>query len=226
MKSFTINKISLDLDIIGEELERTREERAISLERAAKETGINIKYLKALEDGNMEKLPKGVYGKNFLREYALFLGLDARNIIDIYEEEIKSKKEGEQKNIFSQKIPGARYFFSAPKILKNAAIILTLFVCVAYLGYSLKNIFSPPKLIVMSPQEDIITENNYINIKGYTDPGADIIVNGEPILIDAEGFFDKKLSLKDGLNSVSIIAQKKYSRQNKQVKTIMVKGYN
>lgn len=224
MKSFTTNKISLNIDTVGEELKRARKEKKISLEQASAKTSINKKYLKALEDGKSEKLPQGIYGKNFLKEYALFLRLDTDSIIEMYEKDAEEKNEANQKNIFSKEIPKAYYFLSTPRIIKNIIIILILFVCIAYLGYYLKNIFSPPELLIISPLDNITIEDTSISINGQTEPGAEVIVNGEPILIKPDGSFDKELSLKYGLNTVSITAQKKYSRQNKQTKTILVKN--
>jgi len=224
--SFTINKILLSLDIIGEELKKTRENKKISLEKASLETGINAKYLKALEEGNTEKLPKGVYGKSFLKEYSLFLGLDTDTLIEAYSDGNEKKENEKNKNLFSKKIPKAHYFLSFPKIIKNTIIALALIICLTYLGYSLKNVFSPPELSIMNPNNNTTTADNFVNINGRTEPGAEVIINGEQILIESDGSFSKELGLKYGLNTIYITAQKKYSRKNEQIKTIMVKGYN
>jgi len=224
--SFTINKILLNLDAIGEELKKAREDKKISLEKASSETGINTKYLKALEEGNAEKLPIGVYGKSFLKEYSLFLGLDASALMETYSEENKTKEDEKNKNLFSKKIPKAHYFLSLPKIIKNSIIVFALIICLSYLGYCLKNVFSPPELSILNPKDNIIIEDNFIDISGHTEPGAEVVINGEPILIESDGSFNKELSLKYGLNTVSITAQKKYSRKSEQIKTIMVKEYN
>ena len=226
MTSFTINKILLNLDAIGEELKNTREKKRISLEKASSETGINIKYLKALEEGSAEKLPKGIYGKKFLKEYASFLGLNVESLIESYYEEPEGRDKKRDKAMFTQRVPRSHYFLSLPRIIKNTIITLALIVCLTYLGYSLKNIFSPPELSILNPNDNITIEDNFINIQGRTEPGAEVIINGEPILIESDGSFSKELSLKYGLNTVSITAQKKYSRKNEQIKTIMVKDQN
>ena len=73
MNSFFANKIITNADTIAEQLRQARLSKNVKLEDAANELGINRTYLEALEKGNFNKLPKGVYGKNFLREYALYL---------------------------------------------------------------------------------------------------------------------------------------------------------
>lgn len=58
-------------------LRRARRRRKVSLERAARETRIGVRYLKALESGApMDAFPAPMYARAFLREYARFLRLD------------------------------------------------------------------------------------------------------------------------------------------------------
>ena len=61
---------------LGSYLKNLREEKNVSLETAARSTGISLKYLKALEAEEFEKLPGLIYAKNFLKNYLIFLGGD------------------------------------------------------------------------------------------------------------------------------------------------------
>ncbi len=67
---------------LGATLRRAREERSISLEQAARSTGIWERHLQALEgDAPLDEFPAPAYARFFLREYAEFLGLDARAMV-------------------------------------------------------------------------------------------------------------------------------------------------
>jgi cytoskeleton protein RodZ len=67
---------------VAEALRDTRTRRRISLERAAADTRISTKALKALEGtGSAEDLPEAPYDRYFLKEYALYLGLDAEPLL-------------------------------------------------------------------------------------------------------------------------------------------------
>jgi len=59
----------------GDELKRARAARAMSLSDIADATLINVKYLEAIEQGNVEILPEA-YVRAFIREYAASVGLD------------------------------------------------------------------------------------------------------------------------------------------------------
>lgn len=66
-------------------LEEARKNRGISLEEAEKATKIRLKYLDALEKEDFELLPGKVYAKGFLKNYAQYLGLDVREIVEQYD---------------------------------------------------------------------------------------------------------------------------------------------
>jgi len=70
-----------DLDI-GEALRRARDARGLSLEQAAQDTRISLRFLEALEDEQFDELPAPVYVRGFTRSYANYLGVDPQPLID------------------------------------------------------------------------------------------------------------------------------------------------
>jgi transcriptional regulator with XRE-family HTH domain len=226
MIKFKINKITLESDNIGQRLRQARKNQNIKLEQATKELNINLKYLKALENGHFEKLPAGIYRKKFLHEYAQFLKLNPDEFVDIFNNQTEDKIEQSQKNLFSKKVPSFSYFLTFPKIIRNTIIIITALVCITYLGYCLVEIISPPELLIISPKENFITNKKNVDIHGQTEAEAEVTINDEAVFIDANGNFEKKINLKDGLNTISIVAQKKYSRKNNIIRNIVVRNQN
>jgi transcriptional regulator with XRE-family HTH domain len=70
---------------IGERLRHERERRGISLDSAAQATSIDRAFLEALEsDASPEAFPEPMYARAFLREYARYLGLKARPLVEAY----------------------------------------------------------------------------------------------------------------------------------------------
>ena len=61
---------------VGDLLHAAREKKGVDLYRAERDTKIRARHLSALEDGDYAELPGAVYTKGFLRNYALYLGLD------------------------------------------------------------------------------------------------------------------------------------------------------
>lgn len=70
---------------IGEQLQKARMERGLTLEIAAHATHIRAHYLQALEEDRRGDLPSAVQGRGFLRLYADYLGLAVQPLLDQWE---------------------------------------------------------------------------------------------------------------------------------------------
>lgn len=66
---------------IGEVFKTRRTELNMSLKEIENATSIRSVYLKAIEDGELDKLISPIYAQGFLRQYASFLGIDGDAII-------------------------------------------------------------------------------------------------------------------------------------------------
>lgn len=70
---------------VGEQLRQARERRGLALEDAARATRIDRDFLEALErDAAPEEFPEPMYARAFLREYARYLGLRDRRLMQDY----------------------------------------------------------------------------------------------------------------------------------------------
>jgi cytoskeleton protein RodZ len=65
---------------IGEILRRERLKRNLELGQIAQELKISSRFLEAIEAGQLDKLPGGVFTKSFTLQYARLLGLDEEEI--------------------------------------------------------------------------------------------------------------------------------------------------
>jgi hypothetical protein len=123
---------------------------------------------------------------------------------------------------FSQKIINKKEFLVFPKIVRNIILGLIFLVFIFYLGFYFRNITTPPNLQITNPVQNVMLSDNKITLQGVTDPGAEITINREMVLTDKNGNFQKDISLKKGLNTLEIIAKKKYSRENIVIRQIIV----
>jgi cytoskeletal protein RodZ len=65
----------------GEYLQREREMRGVSLEEISAATKISMRFLKAIENEELAKLPGGIFTRSFVRTYARYLGLDEERVL-------------------------------------------------------------------------------------------------------------------------------------------------
>src|SRR4051795_7474624 len=75
------------LPSLPERLYTAREHKGVDLYRAERDTKIRARYLGALERGDYKELPGAVYTKGFLRNYALYLGLDPEEVLSQWRRE-------------------------------------------------------------------------------------------------------------------------------------------
>src|SRR5437868_9682749 len=65
----------------GQMLREARERRGISLRQIANATKISVSVLEGLERNDISRLPGGIFGRAFVRSYAVEVGLDPEAII-------------------------------------------------------------------------------------------------------------------------------------------------
>lgn len=82
---------------LGEELRRERELRGVSLDEISESTKIGIRYLRALENDNLEILPGRFFTKGIIRAFAKYLGLDEESVLNKYYEDILLREQQQEK---------------------------------------------------------------------------------------------------------------------------------
>ena len=71
---------------LGERLYAARENKELSLDQVAEATKIPLNYLEALEGESLGAFTSDLHARGFLRNYALFLGLDPEETAALYDE--------------------------------------------------------------------------------------------------------------------------------------------
>jgi len=63
-----------------------RQKRGMTLEQIAENTKISMRFLRAIEDEEFEKLPGGIFSTSYLRQYASEIGFDESELLSHYNE--------------------------------------------------------------------------------------------------------------------------------------------
>lgn len=74
----------LTVPTLGQTLRDARDKKKTKLTQVAQETRIGREKLEALESDNLDALPDDVYTRGAIRNYALYLGLDADQTLALY----------------------------------------------------------------------------------------------------------------------------------------------
>jgi len=218
MTAFIPKKLNRS-ESLGEKLRQTRLLKKLDINQIAKKINIRTEYLLALEENRYDKLPAGLYGKNFIKEYASFLGLNIKEILTDWDKQILSSSPD---NPFSRKILARNKFIIFPRIIRNLLIIGAIAFCFLYLIVYFKKIILAPELIITQPANNLALTSTNITISGQTEKEAEVTINGEIVLNNNAGNFSQEVNLKKGLNNIIIKAKKKYSREQTVTRQILV----
>ncbi len=117
---------------LGQELRRERELRGISLREIANQTKINIRFLEALENDQLDILPGQFFIKAIIREYAKSIGLEEHAALNKYYETSQSLEQEQESEEKKRK--------SYPWLSKNRSklliyALLFVFILLIFLSY-------------------------------------------------------------------------------------------
>ena len=73
-----------EISVLG--LATIRRNRGITLEQIAESTKIGVRALEAIERGDFQKLPGGIYNTSYIRQYARAIDYDESAILAVYQE--------------------------------------------------------------------------------------------------------------------------------------------
>jgi hypothetical protein len=199
----------------GEMLQAAREKKGVDLYRAERDTKIRAKYLAALENSDSEELPSPVYSKGFLRNYALYLGLDPDEVLTRWKGEVIAPRVAAKPIAVRppQPLAAPRHGLTLTPGLLFAGI-LTL-VIVAFGGYVVLQLFrfsQPPQLAMTSPVARVMTiEADHFLLTGTANPGATVAIEGAGqqtyrVTADGSGAWSREVPLTKGQNDFRIVA--------------------
>jgi cytoskeletal protein RodZ len=77
---------------VGRYFQKSREEKKVSLESVARETRINMDFLRAIEEDSFQLIPCETYVRGFIRSYAKFMRVNAEELIALYNLQVEPQR--------------------------------------------------------------------------------------------------------------------------------------
>ena len=216
----TPRRLELDLGEVADEsladlLREARERKGVDLFRAERDTKIRARYLAALEGGDYRDLPGVVYTKGFLRNYALYLGLDPEDVLERFHVERGEGQAPAPAIAVPRPIAAPRQPLTiTPGVIAGALMLLGVIAFAAYLGLQLFRFAKPPTVAITEPAIAVIeveeTTTSYV-VRGEASPGASITIvtpGRDPIRgnADVDGTWAIEVELRRGRNQFSVTA--------------------
>jgi cytoskeletal protein RodZ len=201
---------------LPERLLTARERKGVDLFRAERDTKIRARYLAALERGDYRELPGAVYTKGFLRNYALYLGLDPDEILLQWRRERGDGPSSDPVLVVPRTVVAPRQGITiSPKVFGGLLLALVVVLVVGYVATQLVRFSKPPTISVTDPSTAVVSVDesatNY-TLRGTTSPGATVSITipgrDQPIQVTAgdDGTWSSDVELRRGRNQFSVMA--------------------
>ena len=222
---FEQKKISTET--LSEYLASVRNNLRLSLEDVGKTTGIKLKFLQSLENGDFKALPADVYVIGFLRQLAELYSADADELGRQYK-----KEKNIQKQVLSQRQAFASVWYKkyfgklviTPKLLSIALGLAFVTLTLGYIIWQLWSINRTPVLTIIQPQNNSVIAGSAVSVSGHTDPGSDVSVNGQNIFVDVKGNFQTQAALSPGPEEITITSANRFGKSATQIENITGAG--
>jgi cytoskeletal protein RodZ len=204
---------------VGEVLKKQRENLNKSIEQVALDTKIQPRFLKYIEDNDFDKFDSSVYAQGFIKIYAKYLNLNEDRILAIYRRSVPEIRQ--EKNPTRETKSRSKNIKITPKFIAITLSTLFLLGILTYIGYQIYQFQSPPQIEINSPENELSTSEESVEVLGVTDTNTTLFVNDNPVAVDDTGSFQYSVQLNPGINIITILAKKDNSTQE-SVETLTV----
>ena len=71
----------------------------------------------------------------------------------------------------------------------------------------------PPDLNVITPRNGTVIKGPDVAVKGVAEPGCQVIVNGDEVVLEDDGYFDHTIALDEGDRTVHVVARDSFGNE-------------
>ncbi|MBC8526889.1 MAG: helix-turn-helix domain-containing protein [Candidatus Cloacimonetes bacterium] len=158
---------SFTSDTFGKYLKRIREEKNISLEEVSRVTKIKLRFLKAIEDEQIEDVINSEFARLYILNYARFICADIKTVMKLFDEKYKQSLEKKKVLISFRKKKKYEHKILIPKLVFKIIALLVFIAILFWIGLYLhrkgsleRNLFEKTTI---SSLQDTIVQNDEIS---------------------------------------------------------------
>lgn len=167
------------MNTVGKILLRERRKRRFSLAKLSERTKIKEQYLRAIEKEEWGSLPNFATTQGFVKNVASALGTNPGTAVALL------RRDWEERKVEKETGRGHIATLWTPKTTTMAIGILVTLLVGFYLIEQYKTFTAPPPLDI----SETTRVANGVKISGQTASEAQVLINGEPLLVDKNGNF-------------------------------------
>ncbi len=215
---------------VGTFLRAQREKRKLTLDDVYQSIKIHPKYLKALEQDDYSVFDGKVHAKGFLRVYSDYLGLSINEVMALWRREYEPHFEGAK----TGKAAGSKFlgmktlenpkFMLTPGFVISVVSALAVIIFFGYLFFQYRSYTGNPMLEIFYPEPNKMVESDLVDVTGKTELDSEVFINNQKVILNQTGNFAVSIKLKEGINTLSIVAVNKLGKKTEDIRTVIYRA--
>ncbi len=174
----TDEKQSQSVESLGQFLKNQREGKNLSFQEALDETRIPPKSLLAMEADDYGSLPAETFARGFYTLYARFLGLNAEEVLERYDQERTDIQEEEKYILPSELEKKINHMATGPSMSSNTVMAIGLVLFVAIIALLFFTFSENPSKYMAINQESV--QENTASPSDEAGPAPEIMTTTAP----------------------------------------------
>lgn len=208
---------------LGPDLIELRERAGLSVEEAAKLSKLTPGFIRALEGERWSELPDPAYVERLLKMYVSRFGVSESYYLHKYRDGLRLRKiEKDASQFLPRPVKvAASAFLVTPRLFAAAGFALFILALGGYVVYQARTITSAPELQIATPIDGARLDQPEVFIKGKTDVGALVMINGAAAAVSPDGDFEQTIRIPQGTTMLVITAKRRRGSETVEVRRVM-----
>lgn len=188
----------------------------VNHKKLAELTGISERYLWAIQNLEVDKLPAAPYVRGYLKKISEVLHLNHDELWEMYKRELGQKTSGRYDTLPANRF-AIRHLSRRELFFFGVGILLVI-----YVAMNIPRLIGKPTLIVTNPAAPIFAVfENTITLAGYLNQRDKLTINEEEIFVSKNGEFSKEYPLQPGINKIEFKAKRFLGKEAEIVKEVI-----
>ncbi|OGV91346.1 hypothetical protein A3A66_03010 [Microgenomates group bacterium RIFCSPLOWO2_01_FULL_46_13] len=188
---------------VGELLKEARLKRKLTLADLSRQTRIQEKALKAVEENNFQNLPPATFVKGFVQNYARVVGVNPKTVLAIFRRDFIEDKLG---RVMPRSLvePIQQSMFTP----RTTGLLLLGLLGLFIIGFFVRQVYvftAAPRVTVTAPVEGAVVRSPIV-VEGETVTDAMVAINNKEVVVDSQGKFRTELQLSLGEHTIVVVA--------------------
>ncbi|MCR4278805.1 MAG: helix-turn-helix domain-containing protein [bacterium] len=194
----------------GANLRELRELRGLTRQALSELTQIHVSIIQALEEEDLAEFKDPEYAERHVRALVTILEGRPGYFLKKYKELLKKYSLERTDRVLVRPRVRRRDFFVSSRIIAVISFFVVAFFAIIYLSWQAFILQEPPPLTLVSPDENAVLHEPYVDIRGSTLPNVTVTVNGRRAVVERDGSFTMRFDLSRGPTTLSIEAKRRY----------------